>query len=187
MGRTFPIGEGKLEMRTRADLAVPVVLLAAMASAGSTGWIEDSDGFKDEYAYDSHVLPAPWGNAVSMVAHRGIGYKGTAGVRGPDGDWGHAYCATSTSFPAGDLNAANHATLSVDSYHYYGTDDLYLGYIHRFLKRRGQFGILVPGLTRELPATGVPAHLKSFWDPKRPRDEKRRFSGIPGDSGLSFG
>lgn len=58
------------------------------------------------------------------------------------------------------------AVLSVDSYQYYGTDDLYLGYIQRFLRPGGALGIVVPGLTHELPATGVPAHLQSFWEPK---------------------
>lgn len=74
-----------------AHLAVPVVLLAVMASARSPGWREDFDGFKEEYAYESQVLPAPWKNAVSMVAHKGIGYEGTAGVHAPGRGWGYGH------------------------------------------------------------------------------------------------
>jgi cyclopropane fatty-acyl-phospholipid synthase-like methyltransferase len=36
--------------------------------------------------------------------------------------------------------------VSVDAYHYFGTDDLYLGYLAPFLKKEGQIAIAVPGL-----------------------------------------
>ncbi len=63
------------------------------------------------------------------------------------------------------------AIVSLDSYNYYGTDDLYLGYIGRFLRPGGRIGIVVPGLTQEL--TGAPpdyllkpqANGKVFWEP----------------------
>lgn len=57
------------------------------------------------------------------------------------------------------------AMLSVDSYHYYGTDDLYLSYMTRFLRPGAAFGIVVPGLAREL-GDEVPEHLRDFWDPR---------------------
>jgi SAM-dependent methyltransferase len=41
------------------------------------------------------------------------------------------------------------AIVSLDSYQYYGTDDLYLGYFHKFLKPGGQIGIVVPGLVQD--------------------------------------
>ena len=63
------------------------------------------------------------------------------------------------------------AIVSLDSYHYYGTDDLYLDYFSRFLKTSGQIGIVVPGLMREFDGP-VPEHLtrklpsgNRFWDP----------------------
>jgi SAM-dependent methyltransferase len=56
------------------------------------------------------------------------------------------------------------AAVSLDAYHYFGTDDLYLGYYSRFVRPGGQLGIVVPGLTAEL-AGGVPPHLQPFWDP----------------------
>ncbi len=50
------------------------------------------------------------------------------------------------------------AVISLDSYHYYGTDDLYLKYLVGFLKRGGQIGMAVPGLVRDFEG-GVPGHL----------------------------
>lgn len=38
----------------------------------------------------------------------------------------------------------------IDSYHYYGTDELYAGYIKNFLKPGGKIGIVVPGTHYEL-------------------------------------
>ena len=46
------------------------------------------------------------------------------------------------------------------------TDDTYLGSFHQYVRPGGPIGIVVPGLTRELPAAGVPEHLRGFWDPK---------------------
>jgi SAM-dependent methyltransferase len=56
------------------------------------------------------------------------------------------------------------AVVSVDAYHYFGTDDLYLSYLSRFVRPGGQIGIVVPGLTAELD-DGVPEHLEPFWEP----------------------
>lgn len=63
------------------------------------------------------------------------------------------------------------AMVSVDSYHYYGTDDLYLKYFTSFVKPGGQVGIVVPGLMQEFEG-GPPEHLTRpspsgarFWDP----------------------
>lgn len=54
------------------------------------------------------------------------------------------------------------AIVSLDAYHYFGTDDLYLGAILKFLKPGGRLGIAVPGVSRELD--GPPAHLKPWWE-----------------------
>jgi cyclopropane fatty-acyl-phospholipid synthase-like methyltransferase len=57
------------------------------------------------------------------------------------------------------------ALVSLDSYHYYGTDDLYLNYFIKFLKPGGTIGIVVPGLMREFEED-VPEHLTrhGWWD-----------------------
>jgi hypothetical protein len=51
----------------------------------------------------------------------------------------------------------------MDAYHYFGTDDLYLGYLIRFLKPNGQIGIVVPGLQQEL-GSKIPENLQPYWE-----------------------
>ena len=48
--------------------------------------------------------------------------------------------------------------LKLDSYQYYGTDELYLGTFHKLVKPGGRSGIVVPGLHREFHGK-VPEHL----------------------------
>jgi cyclopropane fatty-acyl-phospholipid synthase-like methyltransferase len=62
------------------------------------------------------------------------------------------------------------AVVSVDAYQYFGTDDLYLGYMTRYLKDGGQLGLVMPALMRDFKEP--PEHLTrvresgtSFWDP----------------------
>ena len=56
------------------------------------------------------------------------------------------------------------AIVSIDAYHYFGTDDLYLGsHFVQLVKPQGQIGIVVPGLTQELPSTDPPEHLQPHW------------------------
>jgi SAM-dependent methyltransferase len=62
------------------------------------------------------------------------------------------------------------AVVSIDAYQYFGTDDLYLGYLSRFVRDSGPIGVVVPGLTCEIGAL-VPEHLtrpqangKRFWE-----------------------
>lgn len=52
--------------------------------------------------------------------------------------------------------------LSIDSFLYYGTDDLYLEYLARFLKPGGQIGIAGAGLMTEIEGT-VPQQLAAWW------------------------
>jgi cyclopropane fatty-acyl-phospholipid synthase-like methyltransferase len=54
------------------------------------------------------------------------------------------------------------AIVSIDSFFYYGTDDLYLNYITRFLKPGGVIGIAGAGTTREMEEP-MPAHLRDWW------------------------
>ncbi len=55
------------------------------------------------------------------------------------------------------------AIVSVDAYHYFGTDDLYLGYIAEFLKEGGEIAIAVPGLVNEV-GSKIPEELIPFWE-----------------------
>lgn len=56
------------------------------------------------------------------------------------------------------------AVVGIDSFVYYGTDDLYLGYLARFVRPGGQIGLAGAGLTREIEAA-PPAHLTAWWEP----------------------
>jgi len=62
------------------------------------------------------------------------------------------------------------AVVSVDAYQYFGTDELYLDYLSRFVRPNGSLGVVVVGLMREIGAK-PPAHLtepqsngKVFWE-----------------------
>ncbi len=69
------------------------------------------------------------------------------------------------------------AVVSIDAYQYFGTDDLYLGYLSGYVRMGGQLGIVVPGLMAPIDPAAVPDHLtepqangKVFWE-----DECRSF------------
>lgn len=55
------------------------------------------------------------------------------------------------------------AVVSVDAYQYFGTADLYLGYITRFLRVGGQIGVVVPALLEEIGAE-VPPEIAPWWE-----------------------
>ena len=58
------------------------------------------------------------------------------------------------------------AMVSVDSYHYFGTDDLYLeSHMAGLVKPGGPMAIVVPGLAEELPSNEPPEHLRPYWEP----------------------
>jgi len=54
------------------------------------------------------------------------------------------------------------AIVCIDSFSYYGTDDLYLNYLARFVKSGGQVGIAGAGLMQEIEGP-VPEHLRQWW------------------------
>ncbi len=53
------------------------------------------------------------------------------------------------------------AVVSIDSFFYYGTDELYLNYLARFVKPEGRVGIAGAGLMHEMD--GIPVHLREWW------------------------
>ncbi len=64
------------------------------------------------------------------------------------------------------------AIVSVDAYHYFGTDDTYLDYITRFLRDQGKIGMVSPSLFTEFddlmpghlePFRGLPFHSPDWW------------------------
>lgn len=54
------------------------------------------------------------------------------------------------------------AIVSIDSFFYYGTDDLYLNYLARYLKPGGVLGIAGAAVMREV-TDGLPDHLRAWW------------------------
>jgi ubiquinone/menaquinone biosynthesis C-methylase UbiE len=52
--------------------------------------------------------------------------------------------------------------VSLDSFYYYGTDDLYLNYLARFVKPGGAIGIAGAGLMQEIDSS-IPKHLRDWW------------------------
>ncbi len=56
------------------------------------------------------------------------------------------------------------AIVSIDSFFYYGTDDLFLNSLLRFVKPGGQVGIAGAALIQEISGM-VPEHLKEWWTP----------------------
>jgi SAM-dependent methyltransferase len=70
------------------------------------------------------------------------------------------------------------AIVSVDAYHYFGTDDCYIGYITRFLKPDARLAIVVPGLVGRLE--NVAEELRpyvnwEFWSFHGPEWWRRRW------------
>jgi cyclopropane fatty-acyl-phospholipid synthase-like methyltransferase len=56
------------------------------------------------------------------------------------------------------------AVVSIDSFFYFGTDDLYLNDLIRFVKPGGPVAIAGAGLMQEFDGA-VPDHLRSWWTP----------------------
>jgi cyclopropane fatty-acyl-phospholipid synthase-like methyltransferase len=56
------------------------------------------------------------------------------------------------------------AVVSIDSFFYYGTDDLYLPYLLRLIKPGGQLGMAGAGLVKEFEGP-IPEHLRAWWTP----------------------
>ena len=56
------------------------------------------------------------------------------------------------------------AIVSIDSFHYYGTDDTYAHYLTRLVKPGGVIAMASAGLTREFDGN-VPAALRGWWEP----------------------
>lgn len=56
------------------------------------------------------------------------------------------------------------AIVCIDSFVYYGTDDLYLNYLARFLRPGGVLGVAGAGVMQEINGP-IPDHLRAWWEP----------------------
>ncbi|HTV20075.1 MAG TPA: methyltransferase domain-containing protein [Polyangiaceae bacterium] len=52
--------------------------------------------------------------------------------------------------------------VSIDAYHYFGTDDLYIGTISQLLRPGGKIGIVSPSFSGD--AGAVPEELRPYWE-----------------------
>lgn len=59
------------------------------------------------------------------------------------------------------------AIVSLDSFFYYGTDDMYLGDLARLVKPGGQIGIAQAGMMKEIDGA-IPPHLQGWWTQDQP-------------------
>ncbi len=55
------------------------------------------------------------------------------------------------------------AVVSLDAYQYFGTADLYLGYLIDLIRPGGRIGAVMPGLTTEV-GIEVPSELEPYWE-----------------------
>ena len=56
------------------------------------------------------------------------------------------------------------AIVSLDAYHYFGTNEMYLEEILSYLKPQGQIGIVVPSVLNEFHDE-IPERIKPYWEP----------------------
>lgn len=59
------------------------------------------------------------------------------------------------------------AIVSIDSFMFFGTDDLYLNYLARFVKPRGSIGIALAGFRQEIDDQ-IPDHMAEWWAAEMP-------------------
>jgi hypothetical protein len=57
--------------------------------------------------------------------------------------------------------------VSIDSFPYFGTDELYLNYLARLIKPGGVVGIAGAGLMQEMDGS-IPVHLREWWAQDQP-------------------
>jgi cyclopropane fatty-acyl-phospholipid synthase-like methyltransferase len=54
------------------------------------------------------------------------------------------------------------AVICVDAYHYFGTDELFLNQLLKYIKPGGELGIIVPGFNKEIDSE-IKSRFSAFW------------------------
>jgi SAM-dependent methyltransferase len=168
-----------LERFPRASRYHPEWVLASISGGANPLWLTEWLSEAVELRSGMRVLDLGCGRAVSSIflrrefdvqvwatdlwfsADENLQRIQDAGVG--DGVFPIHADARSLPFGAGFFDAIT----SIDSFPYYGTDDLYLNYLARFLKPGGQLGIAGSGVMREFTGP-VPTHLAEWWAAERP-------------------
>ena len=158
----------------RASRYHPEWILASVSGAANSLWLAEWLSEKMDLRPGMRVLDLGCGRALSSIfLHREFGVQVWAAdlwfspaenvqrVRDAGAEGGvFPLRADARSLPfAEDFFDA---VVSIDSFMYYGTDDLYLSNLARFVKPGGQIGIALAGLQQEVEGT-VPEHLAEWW------------------------
>jgi cyclopropane fatty-acyl-phospholipid synthase-like methyltransferase len=154
----------------------PEWLIASVSSGANSLWLTEWLGEALDLRPGMRVLDLGCGRGTSSIfLHREFGVQAwatdlwfsaserlqrirDAGVE--DGVFPLHADARSLPFAAEFFDAI----VSIDSYMYYGTDDLYLSYLARLVKPGGSLGIAGSGLMCEIEGQ-VPEHLRTWWTP----------------------
>lgn len=163
----------------RASRYPPDWLLAGVSGAANPLWLAEWLSEAVDLRPGMRVLDLGCGRALSSVFLRrefGVqvwavdlwfdpteNLKRVRDAGADDGVFPLRCDARNLPFPAEFFDAV----VSLDSFFYYGTDDLYLPYLARFLKPGGQLGIAGAGLMREVEGP-VPEHLREWWAQDQP-------------------
>jgi cyclopropane fatty-acyl-phospholipid synthase-like methyltransferase len=160
----------------RASAYHPEWIAAGVSGGANPLWLAEWLSTKLELRAKMRVLDLGCGRAMSSIfLHREFGVQvwatdlwfsasenlqriRDAGVE--DGVFPIYADARSLPFAAEFFDAI----VSVDSFMYYGTDDLYLNSLLPLLKPHGQLGIAGAGLVQEMEGS-VPDQLQEWWSP----------------------
>lgn len=152
----------------------PDWVLASISSSGNALWLSEWLAAAMDLQPGMRVLDLGCGRAASSIFLRrefgvqvwatDLWFSGSenlqrirdAGV----GDGVFPIRADARSLPFAD--EFFDAIVCIDSFPYYGTDDMYLNYLARFVKPGGPVGIAGAGLMREIEGP-VPDHLREWW------------------------
>jgi cyclopropane fatty-acyl-phospholipid synthase-like methyltransferase len=152
----------------------PDWVLAGVSGAANPLWLSEWLAGAIELKPGMRVLDLGCGRALSSIfLHREFGVQvwatdlwfsdsenlqriRDAGIQ--DGVFPIRADARQLPFAAGFFDAV----VSIDSFVYYGTDDLYLNYLARYVKSGGLIAIAGAGLTNEIDGQ-VPEHLREWW------------------------
>ena len=160
----------------RASAYHPDWVMAGVSGASNALWIAEWLCEVMELRPGMRVLDLGCGRAVSSVFLRreyGVQVWATDLWFGPSENWQRIRDAGTEDgvFPihadARSLPFAADffdAVISLDSFPYYGTDDLYLSALARFVKPGGMVGIAGAGLVQEIDGP-LPEHLRGWWTP----------------------
>ena len=143
----LPPGLGAVARQRRGQLAV-ADRVAGRGAGPAAGHAGARPRLRARRVVD---LPAPRVRRAGL-GHRPVVRRSKNGCSGSATPASRTACSRSTPTPGRCRSPREFfdAIVSIDSFIYYGTDDLYLDYLARFVKPGGQIGIAGSGLVQEI-------------------------------------